>query len=109
MAINETAKTEERNSKLFLRDNLDEILSISREGKDEGIDTGVAMDIFLNAVRHGEIPDGEAYEVKLIMDMLFHDWDFSELKSLYDAQTEDERQADMDDFDAAVDEYFKAE
>ena len=96
-------------NKLFLRDYLEEILSISREGKDDGIDTGVARDIFLNAVRHGEIPDGEAYGVKLIMDMLFHDWDFTELKAKYDAQTEDEHQADIDDFAEAVREYYKAE
>ena len=94
---------------LFLRDYLGEILSISKEGKDLGFDTGVARDIFLNAVKHGEVPKGESDEVKALMAKLFPDWDWAELKALYDAQTGPEHEADLADFSEAVREHFKAE
>lgn len=88
----------------ILRDYLHEILSVSKEGN---LDTGVARDIFLNAVSHGKVPEGEAPEVKAVMKNLFPDWDFTKLKAVYDAQTGPEREADLADFNEAVRAYYK--
>jgi hypothetical protein len=116
MAINnETAKTEERNSKLFLRDYVEEVLSIITEEKKRNIhpefdyDTGTARDAFMSAVKAGKVLDGLGNDpaITAILRDLFPDYDWSEFKAKYDAQTEAEQKADLLDFNRAVDEHIE--
>lgn len=86
------------------RDFLDEILSIAKWAK---VDVGVAQSVWFNAIKHGKIPDGEAPEIKVVMERLFADWDFAEFKTAYEAMTAEELDADAAAFNAAVLEHYK--
>lgn len=79
-------------------DYIDNIFAISREGADLGFDLGFAWDIFMNAVRHGGVPDGEASEVRALMDKVCTGLDWETMKADYLSMTEDEADADYADY-----------
>lgn len=75
-------------------DYIDHIFAISKEGADLGFDLGFAWDIFMNAVRYGKIPDGEAPEVKALMEKVCTGLDFEAMQKDYRAMTIEEVDAD---------------